>query len=171
MNFSRTRSILAALVLSILLFTTACAQKAPTRFDQVQQESTQQKRGQAVAKDATQGSEFNKFFPSASDGYQRVFTQEKKGFAQAKLKKDGKEVAKISINDTTSNPSAAAKFANSPKKISGYPAIELGKQTAVLVDDRYQVKIISSDADAFTAADREAWLKKFDLNGLSRVKA
>jgi hypothetical protein len=169
MKISRTRSILAALVLSILLFTTACAQKAPGRFDQVQQESTQQKKGQAVAKDATQGSEFNKFFPAASDGYERVFTQEKKGFAQAKLKKDGKEVAKISVNDTTSNPSAAAKFANSPKKISGYPAVESGKQTAVLVNDRYQVKIISSDADAFTAADREAWLKKFDLSGLSRV--
>ncbi|MEO1187250.1 MAG: hypothetical protein AAFX46_22435, partial [Cyanobacteria bacterium J06636_27] len=141
------------------------------RFDQVQQESTQQKRGQAVAKDATQGSEFNKFFPAASDGYQRVFTQEKKGFAQAKLKKDGKEVAKISVNDTTSNPSAAAKFDNSSKKISGYPAVERGKQTAVLVDNRYQVKIISSDPDVFTAADREAWLKKFDLSGLSRVKA
>ncbi|MEM6403717.1 MAG: hypothetical protein AAF757_26415 [Cyanobacteria bacterium P01_D01_bin.116] len=171
MNFTRTRRILAALVLSILLFTTACAQKTEGRFDQVQQESTQQKRGQAVAKDATQGSEFNKFFPAASDGYQRVFTQEKKGFAQAKLKKDGKEVAKISVNDTTSNPSAAAKFDNSSKKISGYPAVERGKQTAVLVDNRYQVKIISSDPDVFTAADREAWLKKFDLNGLSRVKA
>ena len=158
MNFSRTRSILAALLLSILLFTTACAQKEAGRFDQVQQESTQ-------------GSEFNKFFPAASDGYQRVFTQEKKGFAQAKLKKDGKEVAKISVNDTISNPSAAAKFAKSSKKISGYPAIERGKQTAVLVDNRYQVKIISSDPDVFTAADREAWLKKFDLNGLSRVKA
>ncbi|MEL7245641.1 MAG: hypothetical protein AAFY21_13355 [Cyanobacteria bacterium J06641_2] len=171
MNFTRTRRILAALVLSILLFTTACAQKTEGRFDQVQQESTQQKRGQAVAKDATQGSEFNKFFPAASDGYQRVFTQEKKGFAQAKLKKDGKEVAKISVNDTTSNPSAAAKFDNSSKKISGYPAVERGKQTAVLVDNRYQVKIISSDPDVFTAADREAWLKKFDLSGLSRVKA
>ena len=169
MNFSRTRSILAALLLSILLFTTACAQKEAGRFDQVQQESTQQKKGQAVAKDATQGSEFNKFFPAASDGYQRVFTQEKKGFAQAKLKKDGKEVAKISVNDTISNPSAAAKFAKSSKKISGYPAVESGKQTAVLVSDRYQVKIISSDPDTFTAADREAWLKKFNLSGLSRV--
>ncbi len=32
MNFSRTRSILAALVLSILLFTTACAQKTAGTF-------------------------------------------------------------------------------------------------------------------------------------------
>jgi Tfp pilus assembly protein PilV len=170
MKFPRVHRILAALLLSILLLTTACAQQAPSRFDQVQQESSQQKRGQAVARDATQGSEFNKFFPSASDGYQRVFTQEKKGFAQAKLKRDGKDVALMSINDTTSNPSAAAKFANSPKQISGYPAVELGKQTAVLVDNRYQVKVISSDS-AFSASDREAWLKKFNLSGLARVKA
>ncbi|MCJ8281151.1 MAG: hypothetical protein MJK14_15045 [Rivularia sp. ALOHA_DT_140] len=170
MKFPRMRRVFAALILSILLLTTACAQKAPGRFDQVQQESTQQKRGQAVAKDATQGSKFNKFFPAASDGYQRVFTQEKKGFAQAKLKKDGKEVAAISVNDTTSNPSAAAKFDKSSKTISGYPAIEKAKQTAVLVENRYQVKIISRDP-AFTAADREAWLKKFNLSGLARVKA
>ena len=170
MNFPRVRSILAALVLSILLLTTACAQKAPGRFDQVQQETSQQKRGQAVAKDSTQGSEFNKFFPSDADGYQRVFTQEKKGFAEAKLKKDGQDLAVMAISDTTSLPTAAAKFANSTQKISGYPAVELGStQTAVLVDNRYQVKVLSRNP-AFTASDREAWLKKFDLSGLARVK-
>ncbi|MGB3639519.1 MAG: hypothetical protein WBA39_18370 [Rivularia sp. (in: cyanobacteria)] len=171
MNFPRVRSILAALLLSILLLTTACAQKAPSRFDQVQQESSQQKKGQAVAKNATQGSEFNKFFPSASDGYQRVFTQEKKGFAEAKLKKDGKDVAVMAISDTTSLPSAAAKFDKSTKKISGYPALEVGKtQTAVLVDNRYQVKVLSRDS-SFSASDREAWLNKFNLSGLARVKS
>ena len=169
MTFPRVRSILAALVLSLLLLTTACTQQAPSRFDQAQQESSQQKKGQAVAKNATQGSKFNKLFPAASDGYQRVFTQEKKGFAEAVLKKDGKEVAKMSVNDTTSNPSAAKKFDKSTKKISGYPAVEVGKkQTAVLVDGRYQVKISSRD-DSFTASDREAWLKKFNLSGLARL--
>lgn len=171
MKFPRLRRILAALILSLLLLTTACAQQAPGRFDQVQQESTQQKRGQAVSEDATQGSQFNKFFPAASDGYQRVFTQEKKGFAQAKLKKDGKDMAVMSINDTTSNPSAAAKFADSSKQISGYPAVEVGKtQTAVLVDNRYQVKVLSRSPE-FTASDREAWLKKFNLSGLAKLQA
>ncbi len=171
MNLPRVRSILAALLLSILLLTTACAQKAPSRFDQVQQESTQQKKGQAVAKNATQGSQFNKFFPSAGDGYQRVFTQEKKGFAEAKLKKDGKDVAVMAINDTISNPTAAKKFDKSTTKISGYPAVQVGKtQTALLVNDRYQVKVLSRDA-SFSASDREAWLKKFNLSGLSRVKS
>ncbi|MBF2017437.1 MAG: hypothetical protein IGS23_19965 [Rivularia sp. T60_A2020_040] len=171
MNFPRVHKILAALLLSIVLLTTACAQQAPGRFDQVQQESTQQKKGQAVAKDATQGSEFNKFFPQASDGYQRVFTQEKKGFAEAKLKQDGKEVAVMAISDTISVPGAAAKFSNSTKQISGYPAVEVGNtQTAILVNDRYQVKVLSR-SPSFTATDREAWLKKFNLSGLSRLKA
>lgn len=171
MNFPRVRKILAALLLSIILLTTACAQQAPGRFDQVQQESSQQKKGQAIAKDATQGSEFNKFFPQASDGYQRVFTQEKKGFAEAKLKQDGKDVAVMAISDTTSLPAAAAKFSNSTKKISGYPALEVGNtQTAILVNDRYQVKVLSR-SPSFTAADREAWIQKFNLSGLSRLKA
>lgn len=60
--FPRVRRVLVALLLCLLLFTTGCATKAPGRFDQVQQESSKQKSGQAVAKEATQGSEFNKFF-------------------------------------------------------------------------------------------------------------
>ncbi|BAY44992.1 hypothetical protein SAMD00079811_25940 [Scytonema sp. HK-05] len=172
MNFPRARRIFAALLLCFLLFTTACAPKTPGRFDQAQQESSQQRSGQAVAKDATQGGEFNKFFPSPQAGYQRVFTQEKKGFAEAKLKKDGKDLAVISISDTqavkgSANP--AAKFVNSSKTIGGYPAVSQGTTgTAILVGNRYQVKVQSRDA-SFTEAEREAWLQKFNLNGLTRL--
>lgn len=172
MIFPRARRIFAALLLCLLLFTTACAPKTPTRFDQVQQESSQKRSGQAVAKDATQGGEFNKFFPSPQAGYQRVFTQEKKGFAEAKLKKDGKDVAVISVNDTqaikgSANP--AAKFVNSSKTIAGYPAVTQGTSgTAILVGNRYQVKVQSRDP-SFTEADREALLQKFNLNGLTRL--
>ncbi|NEP58573.1 MAG: hypothetical protein F6K31_16405 [Symploca sp. SIO2G7] len=167
---TRLRKILAPLLLSVLLLVTACAQQAPSRFDQAQQESTQQKSGQAVSQDATQGAQFNKFFPSAGAGYERVYTQEKKGFAQAKLKKDGKDVAILSINDTTSTPDVAAKYQGSGKQIAGYPAREIGKtQTAILVGDRYQVKVQSRD-ESFTASDREAWLKKFNLQGIARLK-
>ncbi|MBH8575964.1 hypothetical protein I8752_23785 [Nostocaceae cyanobacterium CENA369] len=169
MTFTRGRRILAVLLLSVLLLTTACTPKAPGRFDQVQKESSQQKRGQAVAKNATKGGEFNKFFPSPQAGYQRVYTQEKKGFAEAKLKKAGKDVALLSISDTTSTPSAAAKFSKSTKKIGGYPAVEVGNtQTAILVG-KYQVKALSRDA-SFTASDRAAWLEKFNLAGLARLK-
>ena len=171
MILSKGRRILTALMLCVLLFTTACtATQTPGRFDSAQQQSSQQRSGQAIAKTATQGSEFNKFFPSATNGYQRVYTQEKKGFAEAKLKQDGKDVAMLSISDTKSTPSAAAKFQNSTKKIGGYPAVDIGNtQTAVLVGDRYQVKVLSRDP-SFTASDRAAWLQRFDLNGLARLK-
>lgn len=174
MFFPRARRILAVLLLCLVLFTTACTPKTPNRFDQVQQESTKQKSGQAVAKDATQGSEFNKFFPKPQEGYERVFTQEKKGFAEAKLKKAGKDLAVISISDTqgvkgTANP--AEKFKASVKTIAGYPSVTQGANgTAVLIGNRYQVKVQSRDS-SFTPSDREAWLQKFNLDGLAKLKA
>ncbi len=169
MILHRERRVLAALLLSVLLLTTACTPQAPGRFDQVQKESTQQKSGQAVVKKATQGSEFNKFFPGASGGYQRVYTQEKKGFAEAKLKKGGKDVAMLSISDTTSTPGTAAKFSNSTKKIGGYPAVEVGKTQSAILVGKYQVKVLSRDP-SFTASDRADWLKKFNLNALAKLK-
>lgn len=169
MSLSRVRTILASLLLSVLLLTTACSAKAPTRFDQVQQESTKQKSGQAVVKNATQGSELNSFFPRGGDGYDRVYTQEKKGFSEANLKKGGKVLAQLAISDTTSTPATVSKYANSTKKINGYPAVEQGKtQTSVLVS-KYQVKVISKDP-SFTASDRAAWIEKFNLRGLAKLK-
>ncbi|MBD2344780.1 hypothetical protein [Anabaena subtropica] len=168
MKFPRASRILSAVLLSVLLLTTACTPQAPGRFDQAQQESSRQKTGQAVAKNATQGNEFNKFFPNETAGYQRVYTQEKKGFAEAKLKKDGKDLAMLSVSDTTSTPGAAAKFSKSTKKIGGYPAVEVGNtQTAVLVG-KYQVKVLSR-SPSFTASDRANWIEKFNLGGLAEL--
>lgn len=169
MIFSRGTRILAALLLSVVLLTTACSTKAPGRFDQVQQESTQQKRGQAVAKNATEGDKLNKYFPSGGDGYQRVFTQEKKGFSEANLKKGGKTVAQLAISDTTSLPSAAAKFSNSTEKIGGYPAVKTGKTQTSVLAGKFQVKVISKDP-TFTASDRATWIEKFNLAGLAQQK-
>ena len=166
------RKLVTVGLLSILLFVTltACSPKPTSRFDQAQQESTQ--RGvTAVAKKSEQGSSFNKFFPKAGEGYDRVYTQEKKGFAEAKLKKDGKDLAVMAISDTLNTPSAAAKFQQSTATIGGFPSVQQGSTgTAVLVADRYQVKVLSRDP-SFTARDREAWLAKFDLKGLSRLKS
>jgi hypothetical protein len=168
-SLSRVRAILASLLLCVLLLTTACSAKAPNRFDQVQQESTKQKSGQAVVKNATQGSELNAFFPKGGDGYDRVYTQEKKGFSEANLKKGGKVLAQLAISDTTSTPATVSKYANSTQKINGYPAVEQGKtQTSVLVS-KYQVKVISKDP-SFTASDRAAWIEKFNLRGLAKLK-
>ncbi|HEY9617828.1 MAG TPA: hypothetical protein V6C64_13360 [Microcoleaceae cyanobacterium] len=165
----RWRRILAPIFLSVLLLVSACTPATPSRYDQVQQETTRRGADSAVAKDATKGGQFNKFFPKSVPGYQIVPAQEKKGFAEYKVNQNGKNVAVLSISDTSSVPSAAAKYQNSTKKISGYPAVEQGSNTTgVLVNDRYQVKVSSRDA-SFTPDDRVAWIAKFNLNGLSRL--
>ena len=99
-----------------------------------------------------------------------MYTQEKKGFAEAKLKKDGKNVAMFSISDTSSLPNAAAKYAEATETIAGYPAVEVGStQTAILVADRYQVKVLSRDP-SFDRGMRQAWLEKFKLSKLAALK-
>jgi len=188
MTFPPLRKILAPVFLAILLMLTACGTKTPSRWDQAQQDSTN-KRTQ-IQRDNTQkrtptpnapnrapvvgkplsGATFNKFFPAASGGYQRVYTQEKQGFAEAKLKKGSKDLAVLSISDTANNPTAVQKFQQSSQKIGGYPAVSQGNNgTAILVGDRFQVKIQSRDP-AFTQSDREAWLQKFNLSGLARTR-
>ena len=86
------------------------------------------------------------------------------------MKRGGTNVAVLSINDTASSPSAKSKFKQSSQTIAGYPAVSQGQNiTAILVGDRYQVKVQSRDP-SFTQSDREAWLKRFNLAGLSRLR-
>ncbi len=163
------RKFVLPLVLGLSLVVGSCAEQAPSRYDQVQQE-TSQKGTTAVAKEAVNGSKLNRYFPKSGSGYSVVPAQEKKGFAEHKLNRGGKTVAVLSINDTISTPTAASKYKQSTKKISGYPTVEQGSTiTGVLVGDRFQVKAQSRDA-SFTPQDRTAWIKKFDLNGLSTLK-
>jgi hypothetical protein len=170
MTSVRWRSALASLVLCVVLFLSACSVQAPSRFEQAQKETTARGAAPAVAKTAEQGSSFNKFFPGSAFGYEVVAAQEKKGFAEYKLNKDGKNVAMFSINDITSNPTAAQKFKSSTTKIGGFPSVEQGQLgTAILVGDRYQVKVLSRDP-AFTKENRADWLTKFNLNGLAKLK-
>jgi hypothetical protein len=166
----RLRKVLVACLLATMLLITACGTTAaPSRFEQAQKESTQ-RGASSVVKESQTGNRFNKFFPTAGDGYERVYTQEKTGFAEAKLKRDGKEVAVMAISDTVNNPTATEKFQKSTEKIGGYPTVQQGSMaTAILVKNRYQVKVLSRDP-AFTGSDRQAWLEKFDLAGLSNLK-
>jgi hypothetical protein len=159
------RRVVVAMMLVMVLFVTGCQSKTPSPYAQVQRETA---KSVAVAKEATQGSNFNKLFPSPSDGYERIYTQEKKGFAEAKLKKAGQDVAMLSVSDTTSIPSAAAKYANATAKIGGYPAVTVGNgMTSVLVG-KYQVKV-QSRVPTFSADDRAAWIAKFDLRGIEKL--
>ena len=164
------RKFLAAFFLTGCLLLTSCSQEAPSRFDGAQQESTS-KGATAVVDTSQSGGAFNRYFPDSGSGYERIYSQEKQGFAEAKLKRDGKEMAILSISDVLNNSGTVNKYQDSASKIGGYPAVTQGKSaTAILVNDRYQVKIRSKDTAAFTESDREKWLGKFDLRGLSKLK-
>lgn len=169
MTFVRFMKPLLSVALGTLLLLTACT-SAPSKYDQVQQETTG--AGTTVVDAQAQaGGTFNQFFPDADGNYSVVPSQEKKGFAEYKLKLDGKTIAMLSINDTVSLPAAAAKYDRSSETIAGYPAVQQGATTTgILVNGRYQVKVLSRD-DAFTAEDRAIWLQKFDLQGLSQLEA
>jgi hypothetical protein len=168
---SKWRKALIPLLLSAVLLFSACSSKAPSPYAQTQKETSGRNAPAAVAKNAEAGGEFNKFFPQGSAGYARVFSQEKKGFAEAKLNKAGKNVAVLSISDTSSLPAAAKKYEKSISKLNNYPLIDDTqlKSTSVLVNNRYQVKVASRDP-SFTAEDRQMWLQKFNLGGLSTLK-
>lgn len=171
MSMKRWQKILLPAFLSVLLLVSACGSGSPpSPYDQVQQE-TSGSQAPAVSGEAVNGSSFNALFPSATDGFDVVPSQEKKGFAEYKLKQDGTTMAMLSINDTISNPDAASKFSSSDRSVAGYPAVDIGsKQTAILVADRFQVKVQSRD-EAFAKSDRENWLSKFDLRGLASLQA
>jgi len=157
------------LVLTLFLMTPACTSEQPSsRFDTAQQESTASGSG-AVTKEAVRGGELNRYFPKNQNGYQVVYTQEKRGFAQAKLKQDGQEMALMSISDVANNPTATKKFQDSQQTLQNYPVVNQGsKATAVLVNDRYQVKIMSRN-ETFDENSRQEWLKKFDLKTLAEL--
>lgn len=120
--------------------------------------------------DPLPGGEFNRFFPKQSGEWDIVYKQEKSGFALASLQKDGEEVAMLSITDLRSNPSAAEKYQRPEKQIAGYPAVAIGSQgDGVLVASRFQVQV-RSQSKQFTPGNREDWIQRFDLEGLSQLQ-
>jgi hypothetical protein len=169
MMTTRWRQVFASVLLSLVLIVTACSAPPASRYEQTQKETTERGAAPAVAKAAEQGSSFNKFFPKSEKGFEVVPAQEKKGFAEYKVNENGKNVAMLAISDAAGTV-ALNKFQTSTLKVGGYPAVEQGQTaTAVLVGDRYQVKVLSRDA-SFTPENRAAWLQKFDLKGLERLK-
>ena len=171
MIVSNWRKALVPIVLSVVLLFTGCSSKEPSKYAQTQKETTGRNAPVAVAKNAEAGGDFNKFFPQGANGYARVFSQEKKGFAEAKLNKGGKNVAVLSISDTISLPAAAKKYEQASSKLNNYPLLDNPqlKSTSVLVNNRYQVKVASRDP-SFTGEDRQLWLQKFNLGGLSSIR-
>jgi hypothetical protein len=170
MNPTRWLQRFVPILLSLTLLVTACS-SAPSKYDQVQKDTTGFRAPAAVDKKAEKGGTFNQFFPGSQGDYTVVPSQEKKGFAEYKLKRDGETVAMLSVNDTISLPAAAAKYNDASETIGGYPAVtqEALSSTGLLVNNRYQVKVQSRD-DSFTQDDRVAWLQKFDLTGLAELE-
>lgn len=138
--------------------------KEPSRWDQAATATATA----TAAGPKIEGSKLNAFFPAdGTDGYSRVFSQEKEGFVEAKLKKDGQEVATLSISDASSDEGAKSKFASASDKVNGHPLVTVGKnQSAVLVNNKLQVKVSSQTLDADA---RKALLTKFDLAGLAKL--
>lgn len=170
MMISRWLKSVLPLLLVCLLTVTACS-SSPSKYDEVQQDTTGSQAPAAVEKGAESGGTFNQFFPDSTGEFKVVPSQEKKGFAEYKLKRDGETLAMLTINDTISLPAAAKKYEGVSNTVAGYPTVEQGNTaTGLLVNGRYQVKVLSRN-DSFTASDRAAWLEKFDLDGLSNLEA
>ena len=161
---------LAPMLVCLVLLVTACT-SAPNKYDQVQKDTTGFRKPAAVSKEAQKGGTFNQFFPKSEGEFDVVPSQEKKGFAEYKLNQKGKTFAMLTINDTVSLPVAAVKYKTATENIAGYPTVNQGTTaTGLLVNDRYQVKVLSRDG-SFSQEDRVTWLQKFDLQGLSELEA
>ena len=158
-----------ALMAALML---ACSGSFPTSpYD-----DANKNKGPSTSKDALEGKEFNKFFPTkVAAPFDLVYKQEKKGVAIAELKKDGKNVAQLSVTDILTEPQLwEEKYKDSTERINGYPVgkSDSALETAVLVADRFQVKVRTmppATNATFGKADREEWIKKFDLDGLAKL--
>jgi hypothetical protein len=159
------RLVPGVLFLPLVALVVACGgNPADTRWASAQRETKP-----AVSKEALPGSAFNKFFPKAEAPWDLTYKQEKQGTAIASLKKDGKEVATLTVFDTVSEPDVAEKYKEATQALAGCPLVAIGaKGTAVLVANRFQVQVRSTDS-SFTEDDRKEWLKRFDLDGLAKL--
>ncbi|MBS2012734.1 MAG: hypothetical protein JST00_07605 [Deltaproteobacteria bacterium] len=159
---------LVSVAAALLLVCAGCDdKKKSTRWDDAgaAAASAAETAASASAGPVSAAGALNKYFPAdGANGYKRVFAADKAGYAEAKLQKDGKDVATISINDGV-KPFAKAKFDETTDKLEGFPLLKMGEnQSAVLVKDRYQVKVTSTTLDHEA---RKGILSSFDLKGMN----
>lgn len=167
---NRSSRFLAFLAATLLLAPLGCRRSAPPPPPPIERPAPPPPVLEATPVPSTpvSGSELNAFFPASGvDGHERVFTQEKDGVVLAELSKGGKKLATLSISDTASSPGSLGKYQTSAKRIAGLPAADIGSNaTGVFVGNRFQVQVRSNDP-SFTAANREAWIQKFQLAELA----
>lgn len=125
---------------------------------------------EALGEDApkqVEGKKLNAFFPEKLLEAERTFTTEKDGYVEAKYAKEGAELFTLTIADISDNADSKVKFTKSTERASQFPVATFGKkQTMALVQDRYQVKIIS---DTLAHEQRKALLEQLDLNGIAAL--
>jgi hypothetical protein len=162
------RLMVCLFLLPLFLVATGCGSNAAdSRWFSAQQQGG--RNHTAVAKEALPGKEFNKFFPKAEAPWDLTYKQEKPGTAIAALKKDGKEVATLTVFDTISEPDIRKDYKETTEALVGCPLVAKGaKGTAILIANRFQVQVRSSD-DSFTDVERKEWLKKFDIDGIAKL--
>jgi hypothetical protein len=115
------------------------------------------------------GTALNRLFPAPEAGEKLVFTQEKRGFSQARLKQGNEVRALLSISDVTTSPASRAKFSSSGSALAGWPLVEQGDQSsALLVADRFQVKVIGQGA-GLSLDERHELLGAFNLQALAAL--
>ena len=115
------------------------------------------------------GTAFNRLFPTPGPGEQLIFTQEKRGFSEAKLKQGDQTTALLAISDTITAPEARDKFTSSTERLQGWPLAEQGGQaSALLVVDRFQVKVIGQGA-GLDMQQRHDLLEAFQLQKLAAL--
>jgi hypothetical protein len=159
---------IAWLALVVFMGAGGCSKSEPDRWAQAQKTSSES--GVAVSEQSVAGAEFNRFFPDAQDPWDIVFKQEKTGFAQASLQNEGREMAMLSVSDTSNNPAARDKYRNAIATLNELPRAEIDADTTgVLAGDRYQVQVRSLDP-AFGPEEREEWLARFDLEAIGRIR-
>ena len=142
-----------------------CSRPESTRWDEKAAEVKAGKQPKVDKSNVAAGATLNAYFPPEKDGLRHTFTQEKLGFVEATLTVDGVE-AKASISDTNNNPSARDKYANAADRLIGHPLVTVGKrQSAVLINGRWQVKVSSSNLEA---SARKAVLNRFNLKALAQ---
>lgn len=140
----------------------ATEEEGPPAFDR--QVSTAGLKGDPIA-----GGELNQFFPPQEGDYDRVAKQEKAGFALYEMRKGGETLAELSITDMRNDPKGVEKYQTTKDKVDTYWKVKDGeKGTAILVGDRFQVKVRSPGGQLDEAA-RIEWIKKFDLAGLAKL--
>ena len=115
------------------------------------------------------GTRFNRLFPPPQPDEQLVFTQEKRGFSQARLKRGAEVKALLSISDVANAPASRDKFSATRERLQSWPLVEQGSQaSALLVADRFQVKVIGQEA-GLDQDQRHSLLEAFNLAGLAAL--